>query len=89
MTGTEKQIKWAEDIKREFMAQVRRAYIPNWNPDLNDYEESETKTVILAALDFIDKKYTDAKFWIESDTSKNLEMFCEMTKDPEMQALFA
>lgn len=84
MKGTDKQVRWAESIKAKFAARVRSCYA----------NCEENKAVIEKALKFIDSKYDDAKYWIDMETKRTFEtdlyceVFCEMTADPEMQALF-
>lgn len=84
MKGTEKQIKFAEDIKARLANRVTKVYA----------SDDESKTVIEKALEFIDRKYDDAAYWIETEKNRSyendlyLEWFCEMTEDPEMQKIF-
>lgn len=86
MKGTEKQIKWAEDIKAKFEARVIKVYASG--------EMAENKPVIDKALEFITNKYNDAKYWIDNEQNRRyesdlyLEWFAELTSDPEMQSIF-
>ncbi len=86
MTGTEKQIAWAEDIKAKFEKRVTEVYASG--------ELEENKPVIEKALEFISNKYTDAKYWIDNEQNRRyendlyLEWFAELTNDPEMQSIF-
>lgn len=86
MKGTEKQIKWAEDIKRRFENRVREIYTTG--------EMAVNKPVIDKALEFISNKYVDAKYWIDNAQNRRyepdlyLEWFAELTNDPDMQKIF-
>lgn len=86
MKGTEKQIKWAEDIKRRFENRVIEVYASG--------EMKENRPVIDKALEFINSKYVDAKYWIDNEQNRRyegdlyLEWFAELTNDPDMQKIF-
>lgn len=86
MKGTEKQIKWAKDIKARFEARVIAVYASG--------EMAENKPVIDKALEFVSDKYVDAKYWIDNEQNRRyehdlyLEWFVELTNDPEMQSIF-
>ena len=86
MKGTEKQIKWAEDIKARFEARVIKVYASG--------EMAENRPVIDKALEFISNKYVDAKYWIDNEQNRRyegdlyLEWFAELTNDPDMQKIF-
>ena len=85
MTGTTKQIKWAEDIKNAFENRVRYCYC----------QDEQNTEVINKALEFIANKYTDAAWWIEQDktfeynSDKWTELFAVLTADPDLQKLFS
>lgn len=83
MKGTEKQVKWAEDIKAEFNKRILYCYGTT----------DENRAVISKALEYIDAKYDDARYWIEMSkrtyrSDLYCEVFAEMTADEEMQKLF-
>ena len=61
MTGTEKQIKWAEDIKAEFTKQF--AYKATLG---------QRKTTWL--LDTVFSTFTEAKWWIENREMLNVDL---------------
>ena len=66
MTGTEKQVAWAEDLKRKFFR-------------TNDiYVEMYGKEFFEAVVEYINTTKTDAVFWIDSMKEDQNQLFCNM-----------
>lgn len=70
MNGTEKQVKWAEDIKARMLADIEanESKIP---ADQRDFFEA-CKTTILSI--------NDARFWIDHRGKDNFVGFCRLAK---------
>ena len=68
LTGSEKQIAWADDIRHKLYFEIRKYIL--------DFEENETTT---AFLDWVEQQ-TDAGFWIEHREMKPAEIITEWEK---------
>ena len=68
LTGSEKQIAWADDIRHKLYIEIRKYIL--------DFEENETTT---AFLDWVEQQ-TDAGFWIEHREMKPAEIITEWEK---------
>lgn len=69
LTGSEKQIAWAKDIRYKLYFEIRK-YIA-------EFEENETTSVF---LDWLEKQAT-AKFWIEHREMRPAEIIMECEKE--------
>ncbi len=76
LTGTEKQVAWANTIRIDLIESFMKMIENNKNIFMycNSNDEripNVTKEELVDLIDYISKEYTSAKFWIESRTSFN------------------
>lgn len=75
LTGSEKQIAWAKDIRNKLYYEIRK-YI-------SDFEVNETTSVF---LDWVERQAA-AKFWIEHKGMQPAEIITEYEKETEEKVI--
>lgn len=75
LTGSEKQITWADDIRYKLYIQIRKYML--------EFEENETT---MEFLDWIEQQ-TTAKFWIEHREMRPAEIITEWEKETNKKVI--
>ncbi len=67
LSGTEKQVAWAEKIRRQYVADMINKLNRAMSIHIGKVEESKDNIVnILSAIEKVVNQNTEAKFWIEN-----------------------
>lgn len=82
LTGSEKQIAWAEELRKEQLISILRVYFHNFRYDILSYPDykNETEKIVqmdeefkIFFLEYVNK--IDSKFWINNRNSNLVDYF--------------